>query len=193
MARASKLLLAMTVAFWGQHSAAAQEDEVPPARLPDGAQLGVGAVDLGASPVDLAVATVSLSVATVDDSVVAQLPAGAWSSGDPGDEPPVTLPAGATLASAAVSLGEAAVSLPIAAAAIGSTPTDLGGLTVQAEGEGLRFTLGADVLFDFDRANLRAGADPRLRKLVDEVRARLPRARYAVEGHTDAKLSLIHI
>ncbi|MCS6879443.1 MAG: OmpA family protein [Geminicoccaceae bacterium] len=56
----------------------------------------------------------------------------------------------------------------------------------ESRGE-LVFELGADVLFDFDRAELRPEADPVLRALLAEVRAKLPRARFLVEGHTDAK------
>lgn len=58
--------------------------------------------------------------------------------------------------------------------------------TAQSRNE-LVFELGADVLFDFDRAELRPEADPVLRTLLARVRAELPRARFLVEGHTDAK------
>jgi outer membrane protein OmpA-like peptidoglycan-associated protein len=51
----------------------------------------------------------------------------------------------------------------------------------------LVFELGADVLFDFDRAELRPEADPVLRSLLEQVEAKLRRARFRVEGHTDAK------
>jgi outer membrane protein OmpA-like peptidoglycan-associated protein len=61
-------------------------------------------------------------------------------------------------------------------------------VSVRAEGAGLRFTLGTDILFDFNKFDLRAEVDPILRKLVEQVRAEVPsRARCMVEGHTDAK------
>jgi outer membrane protein OmpA-like peptidoglycan-associated protein len=116
--------------------------------------------------------------------------------------PPARLPAGARFGSGGVSFGESDVSpgrvsnvnfggSPAALGGVGAGfggATDLGGMSVQAEGGGLRFTLGADVLFDFDKFNLRTEADPVLRKLVEQVRAEVPsRARYMVEGHTDAK------
>lgn len=69
----------------------------------------------------------------------------------------------------------------------GAATTDLPGFSVQEEAGGLRFSLGADVLFDFDRYELRPEAGPILRKLVAQVRERVPRARWQVEGHTDAK------
>lgn len=70
---------------------------------------------------------------------------------------------------------------------LGTAATDLPGFSVQEEGSGLRFSLGADVLFDFDRYELRPEAGPILRRLVEQVRERVPRARWQVEGHTDAK------
>lgn len=56
------------------------------------------------------------------------------------------------------------------------------GLVVQDEA--IEVTLGADVLFDFDSADLRAGAQPAL----DEARQLLDRATGDVEivGHTDS-------
>ncbi len=51
----------------------------------------------------------------------------------------------------------------------------------------LVFELGADVLFDFDRAELRPEADPVLGALLEQVRATLRKPRFSVEGHTDAK------
>lgn len=45
--------------------------------------------------------------------------------------------------------------------------------------------LPADVLFDFDKAELRRDAGPRLQRLMEEVQARVPRPAFRVEGHTD--------
>jgi outer membrane protein OmpA-like peptidoglycan-associated protein len=68
-----------------------------------------------------------------------------------------------------------------------ASATSLGtGMSMQEEGHRLRFTLNADVLFDFDKAVLRREAGPVLFRLVEEVRARVPDARYRIEGHTDA-------
>lgn len=51
----------------------------------------------------------------------------------------------------------------------------------------LVFELGADLLFDFDRAELRPEADPVLRALLEQVKEKLRKPRFRVEGHTDAK------
>lgn len=51
----------------------------------------------------------------------------------------------------------------------------------------LVFELGADLLFDFDRAELRPEAEPVLRALLEQVKAKLRKPRFRVEGHTDAK------
>jgi outer membrane protein OmpA-like peptidoglycan-associated protein len=59
------------------------------------------------------------------------------------------------------------------------------GMAFREEGRGLRVTLDADVLFDFDRAELRRDAGPRLQRLMEEVSARVPRPAFRVEGHTD--------
>lgn len=115
-----------------------------------------------------------------------------------GDAPPEQLPPGAQLASSPVVFTEVDVGFTTADLAL---PTfdlapapvaDLGvpttGLSVrEEEGGRLRFTLGADILFDFDRDDLRPEADPVLRKLLQQVQERVPRARWQVEGHTDAK------
>ena len=100
-----------------------------------------------------------------------------------------------SFATASVSFSTAELSLgssPVTAGegvvlGLGAATSDLPGLSVREEGGGLRFTLGADVLFDFDRYDLRPEAGPILRKLVEQVEAQVPRARWQVEGHTDAK------
>nr|WP_246205452.1 OmpA family protein [Microvirga arsenatis] len=61
----------------------------------------------------------------------------------------------------------------------------LGAFNIRQEGRGLRLTLNADVLFDFNKATLRPEANEVLLKLVHEVESRLGPARYRVEGHTD--------
>lgn len=50
-----------------------------------------------------------------------------------------------------------------------------------------RFELTGDVLFDFDRADLRPEAEAVLADLAAEVEAKLRRPRLEVEGHTDSR------
>ena len=70
------------------------------------------------------------------------------------------------------------------------TVKDLGGkvddLRVKESDTEIRIEMSADVLFDFDRADLRKEAVPSLEK-VAAMLAEHPRARVAIEGHTDAK------
>ncbi len=51
----------------------------------------------------------------------------------------------------------------------------------------LRFELAADVLFDFDRADLRPEAEAVPLDLAAQVRTKLRRPRLEVEGHTDSR------
>lgn len=60
------------------------------------------------------------------------------------------------------------------------------GLGVRVDGPTVRVDLAGDVLFDFDKAELRPDAEPALRA-VASLAARTPRTRLAVEGHTDAR------
>ena len=121
------------------------------------------------------------------------------------DRPPETLPAGASLSgsslslpgqsfafsSTALSFSASPVSVPAgtlsAPASAVSAPAASTAMSVKEEKGGLRFTLNADLLFDFDKADLRPQADAVLRDLVAQVQARLPAGRYRIEGHTDAK------
>src|ERR1700694_3591440 len=50
----------------------------------------------------------------------------------------------------------------------------------------IRIELSADVLFDFDKADIKADAEPSLRKVATVIRS-YPKSGVAVEGHTDAK------
>lgn len=155
------------------------------ATLPAGtiAGLGEGAVAAGGVPVPATAATAPVRPGGALTFVAADPP------------PPARPPAGASFNVSGVSFGESGVSLgtdsnvtfrdsAIRGAGAG---TSLPGLSVVEEDGGLRFTVGADVLFDFDKATLRPEAGPILRRLVEQVRAEVPRARYMVEGHTDAK------
>jgi outer membrane protein OmpA-like peptidoglycan-associated protein len=106
--------------------------------------------------------------------------------------PPDTLPPGARLGMSPIAFSSAELrfadsrvssgSASIAAPRVAALP---GGMAMREEGRGLRVTLDADVLFDFDRAELRPEAGPRLQRLMAEVSARIPRPAFRVEGHTD--------
>ena len=108
----------------------------------------------------------------------------------PPDTPP---PPGARFGSGQLSFADAEhplrrlrASLPGSASVAAPGAVALpGGMALREEGRGLRVTLDADVLFDFDRAELRPEAGPRLQRLMQEVSARIPRPAFRVEGHTD--------
>ena len=122
-----------------------------------------------------------------------QAPGGGGNVADADAGPPAALPPGARFGTAQVNFTNADMrfadphlaaasshfAAPSAAAALP------GGMALREEGRGLRVTLDADVLFDFDRAELRRDAGPRLQRLMEEVSARVPRPAFRVEGHTD--------
>lgn len=60
---------------------------------------------------------------------------------------------------------------------------ELGARTTDTE---IRIEMSADVLFDFDKANLKREAEPSLERVVTVLRS-LPASRVTVEGHTDSK------
>jgi outer membrane protein OmpA-like peptidoglycan-associated protein len=60
-------------------------------------------------------------------------------------------------------------------------------LTVQETAHELRILLAADVLFDFDKANIRADAVPTLRQAAAKIKAARSRDVIRIEGYTDAK------
>ena len=60
---------------------------------------------------------------------------------------------------------------------------DLGAKVTDAE---IRIDLSADVLFDFDKAEIKKEAEPSLQKLATVIRGN-PGAKVAIDGHTDAK------
>ena len=107
--------------------------------------------------------------------------------------PPAALPLGARLGTAQMTFSAAEMRFADAHLAAASThfaaPSAAaalpGGMALREEGRGLRVTLDADVLFDFDRAELRRDAGPRLQRLMEEVSTRIPRPAFRVEGHTD--------
>lgn len=59
-------------------------------------------------------------------------------------------------------------------------------LNAEVRGQEVRIALAADVLFDFDKAELRPEAKPALDKVAAVLRAH-PKATAKIEGHTDGK------
>ncbi len=59
-------------------------------------------------------------------------------------------------------------------------------LGATVKGKEIKISLSADVLFDFDKADLRPEADPELRKVVTVLQS-YPKAAVLIEGHTDGK------
>jgi outer membrane protein OmpA-like peptidoglycan-associated protein len=68
-----------------------------------------------------------------------------------------------------------------------SFPTGTVAQPAQQSGSELRFELTADLLFDFDKADLRPEAEGVLRDVVAQIKAKAKRPAVRVEGHTDAK------
>lgn len=77
-----------------------------------------------------------------------------------------------------------------AGAAVKAQVQDLQGalkdLGAKVTGREIKINLSADVLFDFDKANLRPEAGPALEKVVAVLQA-YPKAAALIEGHTDGK------
>jgi outer membrane protein OmpA-like peptidoglycan-associated protein len=59
-------------------------------------------------------------------------------------------------------------------------------LNADVRGREVRIALSADVLFDFDKADLKPAARPSLDKVVAFLKS-YPKARARIEGHTDSK------
>jgi outer membrane protein OmpA-like peptidoglycan-associated protein len=59
-------------------------------------------------------------------------------------------------------------------------------LNAEVRGKEVRIALAADVLFDFDKADLRPEATPSLEKVAAVLKS-YPKATATVEGHTDSK------
>ncbi|MEA3533245.1 OmpA family protein [Rhizobium sp. CC-YZS058] len=66
-------------------------------------------------------------------------------------------------------------------------PPAVKGLDVQEVEGGVRYTLSADILFDFDKAILRPKATQALEAMSKDVRERFDKARFLVDGYTDSK------
>ena len=178
---------------------------VPLPELPPNARFGTAQPSTGSAAMSFPAASMSLPGASAGTgSVPAAVPGGAAPAASaaatgavavraPGsatggaeeDAPPDRLPPGATLGMAQMALTGAAMHFDSAHAAAAGTAALPGGMEFREEGRGLRITLDADVLFDFDKAELRRDAGPRLQRLMEEVQARVPRPAFRVEGHTD--------
>jgi outer membrane protein OmpA-like peptidoglycan-associated protein len=63
---------------------------------------------------------------------------------------------------------------------------EVGKLTVQETPTKVKIELPGDVLFDFDKSELRADAEPTLRQTA-EIIQRYPKAKVVIAGYTDAK------
>ena len=74
---------------------------------------------------------------------------------------------------------------------LGGALQDLGGavqdLAIREIGNEIRIDLNADVLFDFDKADILPKAEETLTKAADVIRERGPKGTVRVEGHTDGK------
>ena len=69
------------------------------------------------------------------------------------------------------------------AEALGAALRDLGAKTTEME---IRIELSSDVLFDFDKDDLRPAAAPALEKVATVLKS-YPNASCSIEGHTDGK------
>lgn len=105
--------------------------------------------------------------------------------GQPGSEPasargrlPGAVPAGASFPSGTV------IGLPVTA-----MPEAPSSSLPDRQDEILRWVLGSDVLFDFDKAVLRPAGKDELAKFLERIRS-LPQYTISIEGHTDAIGSL---
>ncbi|CAA9240109.1 MAG: Outer membrane protein A precursor [uncultured Acetobacteraceae bacterium] len=179
-------------------------DAAPPPALPRGATLGTARTDTNSAALAFPVAPMSFPATPRGKAAPGPAPAvGAPPGVRPGTGPggasdrkgqvetdagpPAALPPGARFVAAPLAFTSAemhfvAASVQFAAPGVAALP---GGMAMREEGRGLRVTLDADVLFDFDRAELRAEAGPQLQRLMQEVSARVPRPAFRVEGHTD--------
>jgi outer membrane protein OmpA-like peptidoglycan-associated protein len=71
-------------------------------------------------------------------------------------------------------------------ARIDSLASNRNDLTVRREGEDVRVSMAGDVLFDFDKADIRAAAESTLQEIARLI-ASIADGRTVIEGHTDSK------
>ncbi|MEY2439176.1 MAG: hypothetical protein QOI34_561, partial [Verrucomicrobiota bacterium] len=60
------------------------------------------------------------------------------------------------------------------------------GMEVKETDLEIKINLSGDILFDFDKADLRPAAEPVLAQVVAQIQ-KYPRGKVLIEGHTDAK------
>ena len=116
-------------------------------------------------------------------SCTAVLAAAAGKYEDP--DAPATLSAAKTALPSAKALDIVATTLDIVGVTRGIEGA-LKDLNAKVTGREIRIELSADVLFDFDKADLKAEAIPSLRKVAEVLRA-TPNAPVTIDGHTDGK------
>lgn len=71
-------------------------------------------------------------------------------------------------------------------ARIDSLTSNRSDLTVRREGKLIKVSMIGDVLFDFDKAEIRPAAEPALQEIARLI-ASIPDGRTTVEGHTDSR------
>ncbi|BCX17635.1 MAG: hypothetical protein KatS3mg117_1317 [Geminicoccaceae bacterium] len=102
----------------------------------------------------------------------------------PADEPPASPPPGARFETRRLDFPAARLAFPTGRVV---WPQARLAEPKSAGRDELRFDLAADVLFDFDRADLRPEAEAVLADLAAQVKTELRRPRLEVEGHTDSR------
>ena len=63
---------------------------------------------------------------------------------------------------------------------------DVRGMEVKETDLEVKISLSGDILFDFDKADIRPAAEPTLAEVAAQIQ-KYPRAKVLIEGHTDAK------
>jgi outer membrane protein OmpA-like peptidoglycan-associated protein len=138
----------------------------------------------------LSVALLAPAAAQDQDAPLVAVPPGASYSGQSLSFSGTSLSFSTTsfsFSASSISMSSAPVDASRMPVGMAGSPVTQGMSVKEEKGGALRFTLNADLLFDFDKANLRPAADEVLRSLVAQVDQRLPNGRFRIEGHTDAK------
>lgn len=108
------------------------------------------------------------------------------------DEPPASMPADARFPTGTIAFPTGRLGFEVGRTAFPTARIDFPTRKLVATSEGAkkgetRFELATDVLFDFDKAELRPEASGVLRGLAAEIKAKLKQPVLRIEGHTDAK------
>jgi outer membrane protein OmpA-like peptidoglycan-associated protein len=118
-------------------------------------------------------------------AVLATVPASAQ------EMPPPEAARGASLSTGSVSFREGSVSFSEGSVSLseGSVSLPTGSVVQPEQGGGreLRFQLTADLLFDFDKADLRPEAEGLLQAVMAQIKEKAKKPAIRVEGHTDGK------